>query len=66
MYYLYPHNSLLLFARKEKPNQPILIGEAVRTNKGFLSLRRLEAARDIANLLAASGNRISSTRKVCC
>jgi len=36
----------------------ILIGEAVRTNKGFLSLRRLEAARDIANLLAASGNRI--------
>ncbi|KLO15986.1 hypothetical protein SCHPADRAFT_870395 [Schizopora paradoxa] len=36
----------------------ILIGEAVRTNKGFLSLRRLEAARDIANLLASSGNKI--------
>ncbi|KAL5519836.1 PHB2 [Sanghuangporus baumii] len=35
-----------------------LIGEAMRQNKGFLELRRLEAARDIANLLATSGNRI--------
>ncbi|OBZ71456.1 Prohibitin-2 [Grifola frondosa] len=35
-----------------------LIGEAVRSNKGFLQLRRLEAARDIANLLAASDNRV--------
>jgi len=35
-----------------------LIGEAVKANKGFLQLRRLEAARDIATLLAASGNRV--------
>ncbi|CAE6415955.1 unnamed protein product [Rhizoctonia solani] len=35
-----------------------LIGEAVKKNKGFLELRRLEAARDIANTLAASGNRV--------
>ncbi|THH08516.1 hypothetical protein EW145_g2672 [Phellinidium pouzarii] len=35
-----------------------LIGEAVRQSKGFLQLRRLEAARDIATLLAASGNNI--------
>jgi len=35
-----------------------LIGEALRTNKGFLQLRRLEAARDIANLLSTSGNRV--------
>ncbi|KAI0643123.1 band 7 family-domain-containing protein [Trametes meyenii] len=35
-----------------------LIGEAVRQNKGFLQLRRLEAARDIATLLAASDNRV--------
>lgn len=35
-----------------------LIGEAVRSNKGFLELRRLEAARDIANLLSTSGNRL--------
>ncbi|KAH7919064.1 hypothetical protein BV22DRAFT_1099898 [Leucogyrophana mollusca] len=35
-----------------------LIGEAMRTNKGFLELRRLEAARDIANVLAGSGNRV--------
>jgi regulator of protease activity HflC (stomatin/prohibitin superfamily) len=35
-----------------------LIGEAMRQNKGFLELRRLEAAREIANILAASGNRV--------
>lgn len=35
-----------------------LIGEAVRTNKGFLQLRRLEAARDIAGTLSQSGNKL--------
>ncbi|KAG8214591.1 DNA mismatch repair protein mutS [Butyriboletus roseoflavus] len=35
-----------------------LIGEAMRANKGFLELRRLEAAREIANVLATSGNRV--------
>ncbi|KAH8104688.1 band 7 family-domain-containing protein [Cristinia sonorae] len=35
-----------------------LIGEAMRSNKGFLQLRRLEAAREIANMLAGSGNRV--------
>jgi len=35
-----------------------LIGDAMRKNKGFLELRRLEAAREIANLLATSGNRV--------
>jgi hypothetical protein len=35
-----------------------LIGEALRSNKGFLELRRLEAARDIANILSTSGNRL--------
>lgn len=30
----------------------------MRTNKGFLELRRLEAAREIANILAGSGNRV--------
>ncbi|KAG2033758.1 band 7 family-domain-containing protein [Suillus americanus] len=35
-----------------------LIGEAMRSNKGFLELRRLEAARDIANMLASSGNKV--------
>lgn len=35
-----------------------LIGEAVRSNKGFLQLRRLEAARDIAALLSNSGNKL--------
>ncbi|KAJ3811877.1 band 7 family-domain-containing protein [Lentinula aff. lateritia] len=35
-----------------------LIGESLRGNKGFLELRRLEAARDIATLLSTSGNKI--------
>jgi len=35
-----------------------LIGESMRQNKGFLELRRLEAARDIANLLSTSGNKV--------
>ncbi|EIW70874.1 hypothetical protein TREMEDRAFT_38449 [Tremella mesenterica DSM 1558] len=35
-----------------------LIGEAVRTNKGFLQLRRLEAAREIAGTLSQSGNKV--------
>jgi prohibitin 2 len=35
-----------------------LVGEALRNNKGFLELRRLEAAREIANVLATSGNKV--------
>jgi len=35
-----------------------LIGQAMRANTGFLELRRLEAACEIANLLATSGNRV--------
>lgn len=33
-----------------------LIGNAVRKNKGFLELRRLEAAREIAKTVAEGGN----------
>ncbi|KAJ3756797.1 band 7 family-domain-containing protein [Lentinula raphanica] len=35
-----------------------LIGESLRGNKGFLELRRLEAARDIASLLSTTGNKV--------
>ncbi|KAH8825334.1 band 7 family-domain-containing protein [Flagelloscypha sp. PMI_526] len=35
-----------------------LIGEALRQNKGFIELRRLEAARDIAALLGNSSNKV--------
>ncbi|EAU86052.2 prohibitin Phb2 [Coprinopsis cinerea okayama7 len=35
-----------------------LVGEALRKNKGFLELRRLEAAREIANTLSGSGNKV--------
>ncbi|KAH9466880.1 hypothetical protein MJO28_000511 [Puccinia striiformis f. sp. tritici] len=35
-----------------------LIGEAVKQNRGFLQLRRLEAAREIAGVVAQSGNRV--------
>jgi len=35
-----------------------LIGDAVRDNPGFLQLRRLEAAREIAGTLSKSTNRL--------
>jgi prohibitin 2 len=35
-----------------------LIGEAMKKSKGFLQLRKLEAARDIATILSGSQNRI--------
>lgn len=35
-----------------------LIGDAMRKNKGFLELRRLEAARDIADQLSQSSNKV--------
>lgn len=35
-----------------------LIGDAVRKNKGFLELKRLDAAKDIASTLSTSDNRI--------
>ncbi|KAF8158358.1 band 7 family-domain-containing protein [Crassisporium funariophilum] len=35
-----------------------LVGESLRKNKGFLELRRLEAARDIAQVLSQSQNKI--------
>jgi hypothetical protein len=54
---IYPSQSIIIKASGEAKSAE-LIGEAMRTNKGFLELRRLEAARDIANLLATSGNRV--------
>ncbi|GKY94683.1 hypothetical protein MPSEU_000433700 [Mayamaea pseudoterrestris] len=35
-----------------------LIGNAVRKNPGFLKLRRIDAARDIADIVAGSGNKV--------
>jgi prohibitin 2 len=35
-----------------------LIGESLRKNKGFLELRRLEAAREIAAILSQSQNKV--------
>lgn len=35
-----------------------LIGNAVKNNPGFLELRRLETAREIAGVMAASTNKI--------
>lgn len=48
----------IIIRAKGEARSAELIGEAVRANKGFLQLRRLEAARDIATLLATSGNRV--------
>ena len=35
-----------------------LIGDAVRDNPGFIELRKLEAARDIASTVSKSNNRV--------
>jgi len=35
-----------------------LIGEAIKQNKGFIQLRRLEAAREIANAVSNGSNRV--------
>lgn len=39
-----------------------LIGDAVKQNKGFLQLRQLEAAREIASTVANSGNKVMLVR----
>ncbi|KAI9573600.1 band 7 family-domain-containing protein [Boletus coccyginus] len=51
-------NSSIIVRAQGEARSAELIGEAMRANKGFLELRRLEAARDIANVLATSGNRV--------
>jgi len=35
-----------------------LIGHAVKKNPGFMKLRRIDAARDIADVVAHSGNKV--------
>jgi len=35
-----------------------LIGNSVKNNPGFMSLRRIEAAQDIATTVAGSGNKV--------
>lgn len=35
-----------------------LIGMAVKANPGFMKLRRIDAARDIADIVAKSGNKV--------
>ena len=35
-----------------------LIGNAVKKNPGFMKLRRIDAAREIADIVAASGNKV--------
>lgn len=35
-----------------------LIGQAVKKNPGFMKLRRIDAARDIADIVSQSGNKV--------
>ena len=39
----------------------VLIGQAVQQNPAFLTLRKIEAAREIASTVAASANRVFLT-----
>ena len=52
-----PFQSIIVRAQGEARSAE-LIGDAMRNNKGFLQLRRLEAARDIATILSESGNKV--------
>jgi hypothetical protein len=64
LYHLYsPHQhgtslqSIIVKAEGEARSAE-LIGESLRKNKGFLELRRLEAAREIATILSQSKNKV--------
>ena len=49
--------SIIISAQGEAQSAE-LIGESLRRNKGFLELRRLEAAREIATILSQSQNKV--------
>ena len=43
---------------KGEAESAMLIGQAVRKNPGFMKLRRIDAARDIADIVSTSGNKV--------
>lgn len=43
---------------KGEAESAILIGQSVKKNPGFMSLRRIDAARDIADIVSSSGNKV--------
>jgi prohibitin 2 len=43
---------------KGEAESAVLIGEAVKKNPGFMNLRRIDAARDIADVVAQSNNKV--------
>ena len=61
IYFLYQHGtsfqSIIIRAQGEAKSAE-LIGESLRKNQGFLELRRLEAAREIATILSQSQNKV--------
>lgn len=51
------YQSIIIRAEGEAKSAE-LVGESLRKNKGFLELRRLEAAREIAGTLSQSQNKV--------
>jgi prohibitin 2 len=43
---------------KGEAESAMLIGNAVKKNPGFMKLRRIDAAREIADVVSTSGNKI--------
>lgn len=43
---------------KGEAESATLIGNAVKRNPGFMKLRRIDAARDIADIVSGSGNKV--------
>ncbi len=49
--------SIVLRAQGEAASA-LLVGKAIKDNPGFLQLRRLDAAKEIANTVAKSSNKL--------
>ena len=43
---------------KGEAESAMLIGQAVKRNPGFMKLRRIDAAREIADIVSSSGNKV--------
>jgi prohibitin 2 len=56
--YMLPCTQSIIIRAQGEAKAAELIGESMRNNTGFLELRRLEAAREIAAILATSGNKV--------
>ena len=56
--YLFLHPYLLLFDKQGEAKSAQLIGQAIANNPAFITLRKIEAAREIAHTISNSANKV--------